>query len=116
MASPVMVLIRESGVRPGLGGRRGDLDDVGHIGGKLDDQGFSGPVTDFADHGPGRIRVDTEGHAAGLDIGAGDVDLDAVDARCFIGPGGQGGVFVNGGAVDIDQDRGREPLKKGQFF
>ena len=68
-------------VRAGRLGRTGDLGNVGHIRGQLDDERLFRLClcrrNDLLDH----FRLRAEGHAAAFYVRAGDVHLDEVDVR-----------------------------------
>src|SRR5690606_7321539 len=99
------------GARVDAGQRYGD--DVRDVGGELGEDGDAGPhlVADRPHDGRGGGRVPGEHAAAVLDVGAGDVDLDAGDARHVAEPAAEVGVLLDAAAGDGD-DRAHVPLEE----
>src|SRR5690606_20706472 len=90
------------GARVDAGQRYGD--DVRDVWGELGEDGDAGPhlVADRPHDGRGGGRVPGEHAAAVLDVGAGDVDLDAGDARHVAEPAAEVGVLLDAAAGDGD--------------
>ena len=84
----------------------GDVDDAGNVGRELHYQGFMVYLAHLRDHLGGHLGVGAETHAALLDVGAGDVELDGGDVLQLVDLFGHGAVLLDGGAADVDDDVG----------
>ena len=71
------------GVRTGGLGGAGDLGDIGDVGRELDDERAGSGLAAHAHHLLDGLHVRADGHAAGIDVRARDVDLVRVDGCVF---------------------------------
>ena len=80
-------------------------DDIRDVGGELDDDRLGGHGLHRPDHGGSRGGVGTEAHAAAVDVGAGDVDLQPADLGQGVQLRADLRVFFHGKAADVGHDR-----------
>ena len=101
-------------VRPRVLGGLCNRSDVRDIGRELDHDGDSGVLFDRGRYGGRRCAGCPKGHAAGIYIGAGDVDLNQIDlgVRQFFG---HGAVFFYSISGDIGNNIRIKLLQKRQF-
>ncbi len=91
-------------VGAGVGGDLGHVGDGGHVGRELDDERPRGGGPGPADQVFERARIGAEGHAAGVDVGAGDVQLVGRDALGLVEPLDDPDVLAHRVAEDVDDD------------
>ena len=91
-------------VGPGLGGNPGHVGDGGHVGRELDDQRAGAGGLGAGHKVFERTWIGAEGHAAGVDVGAGDIQLVSRDSRGLIEPLDDRDILAHRVAEDVDDD------------
>ena len=83
----------------------GDGHNVGDVGGELDDNGLACDLFHCRRHLCGSFRAGAEAHAAAVDVGAADVDLQPAHLFLLVQSFAGVGVIRHGKAGDVGHDR-----------